>query len=58
MEATAFYSTHIYVALIHEGFYKECQCFTAGPKRWITADMRPERFHELDTTADICNDLR
>ena len=58
MEATTFNTAHIYIAFIHERFDKECKCFTAGPKRRVTSDMRPESFHELEATSDIGNDLR
>ncbi len=46
MEATAFNTAHINVAFIHERFDEERKCFTAGPKRWVTANVRPERRSE------------
>lgn len=55
MEATAFYTTHVDITFIHEWFDEERECFTAGPKRRITSNVRPQGFHELDTTSNNVN---
>jgi len=58
MEATAFNAAHINIAFIHERFDEKRKSFTAGPKRWVATDMRPESFHELQTASNIGNNLR
>ena len=58
MEAAAFNAAHINVALIHERFDEKRKSFTAGPKRWVTSNMRPESFHKLKAASNIGNNLR
>jgi hypothetical protein len=58
MEARTLNTAHINVAFIHERFDEERKSFTAGPKRWVTANMRPESFHELKAASNIGNNLR
>ena len=58
MEAAAFDAAHVDVAFVHERLDEERERLAAGPEGWVGADMRPERFHQLEAATNVGDDLR
>ncbi len=57
METAALDATHVDVAFIHKGFDEESERLAASPERWVGANMRPERFHQLEAATDVRDNL-
>src|SRR5712691_1015106 len=57
METAPFNPAHINITLVHEGFDEKSERLAAGPERWISTNVRPERLHQLEAAANVGDDL-
>ena len=57
METAAFNPAHIDIALVHKGFDEKSERLSAGPERWISTNVWPQRLHQLEAAADVGDDL-
>src|SRR5262249_14688190 len=57
VEAAALNAAHVEIALVHEGFDEKGERLAVGPERGISANVGPERLHELETTTNVGNNL-
>lgn len=58
METAALNPAHIDIALVHKWFDEEGKGLAACPERWVGANVRPQRFHQLEAATDVGDDLR
>src|SRR6266702_764957 len=58
VEAAALDAAHVDIALIHEWLDEEGERLATRSARWIGHDVRPEGLHQLQTAADVGDDLR